>query len=197
MFCSTVSRDSALVSWKVRTTPRRATWWGLSLPRSRPSKDQVPVLGWSNPVSRLNSVVLPAPFGPISPVIPPRWTSRWSTATAVRPPKVRITPSTTTTGSGLATPTSHETLRSAAWASRRGCCPAGAGSPWVGVGSPGIEHHLSSIAEDALRPEDEQEHQPDPDEHESDLRDVGGGEHAFGDDSLVDQQPEAGVGELQ
>ena len=31
MFCSTVSRDSALVSWKVRTTPSRATWCGDEL----------------------------------------------------------------------------------------------------------------------------------------------------------------------
>ena len=57
------------------------------LAQSRPSKVQLPVLGWSNPVSRLNSVVLPAPFGPIRPVMPPRWISRWSTETAVRPPK--------------------------------------------------------------------------------------------------------------
>ncbi len=66
MFCSTVSRDSALVSWKVRTTPSRATWCGDIRPSDLPSKDQVPVLGWSNPVSRLNSVVLPAPLGPIT-----------------------------------------------------------------------------------------------------------------------------------
>ena len=79
MFSSTVSRDSALVSWKVRTTPSRATWCGDSLPSDWPSNDHVPVSGWSNPVSRLNSVVLPAPFGPIRPVMPPRWISRWST----------------------------------------------------------------------------------------------------------------------
>src|SRR5919205_3260690 len=201
MFCSTVSRDSALVSWKVRTTPCRATWCGAVRPMSRPSNVQVPVLGWSNPVSRLNSVVLPAPFGPIRPVIPPRWISRWSTATAVRPPKVRVMPSTTTTGSGLATPTSQGTSRRAAWASRRG-------APWpdavtpdavapVGVGSACIDHHLSSVAEDPLRPEDEQQHQPDADEHEADLRDVGGREQPRRDDPVVDQRAEPGVGELQ
>src|SRR3954466_1942817 len=180
---------------------------------SRPSNVQLPVFGWSNPVSRLNSVVLPAPFGPIRPVMPPRWISRWSTETAVRPPKVRVMLSTTTTGSGLATPTSHGRSRSAAWASRCGAPPWGkppsrpggkpGGSPApeavapCGVGSAGIEHHLSSVTEDPLRPEDQQQHEPDPDEHEAELRDVGRGEQPRGDDPVVDQQPEPRVGELQ
>src|SRR3954470_10391978 len=212
MFCSTVSRDSALVSWKVRTTPSRATWCGAVWPMSRPSNVQLPVFGWSNPVSRLNSVVLPAPLGPIRPVIPPRWISRWSTATAVRPPKVRVMPSTTTAGSGLATPTSHGRSRRAAWASRRGASPlrkAPASSGWypcaplpeavapAGVGSAGIDHHLSSVPEDPLWPEDQQQHQPDADEHEADLRHVGRGEQPRGDDAVVDEQPEPCVGELQ
>src|SRR4051812_18385581 len=211
MFCSTVSRDRALVSWKVRTTPRRATWCGESLPRSRPSKDQVPVLGWSNPVSRLNSVVLPAPLGPIRPVMPPRWISRWSTETAVRPPKDRVTSSTTMAGSGLATPTSQGRSLRAAWASRCGIRPAAdsrvgaaagvssgpaAWAPWA-VGSAGIEHHLSSVTEDALGTEHQQQHEPYADQDEADLRDVGGGEQRVGDGTVGDQRPQPGVGELQ
>src|SRR4051812_33917501 len=194
MFCSTVSRDSALVSWKVRTTPSRATWCGLSLARSRPSKDHVPELGWSNPVSRLNSVVFPAPLGPIRPVMPPRWISRWSTATAVSPPNVRVMPSSTMAGSGLPTPTSHGRSRRAAWASRRGAgrwwppsCAAGATpsgpaawEPWA-LGSAAIEHHLSSVTEDALGSEHQQQHEPDADQHEADLCDVGRGEQSLGD----------------
>ena len=180
MFCSTVSRDSALVSWNVRTTPSRATWCGDSRPRDRPSKVQVPVLGWSNPVSRLNSVVLPAPLGPISPVMPPRWISRWSTETAVSPPKVRVTLSTTIAGSGLATPTSQGRSASAFWASRAGGAVCGPGSAEAACepvfGSAGIEHHLSSVTEDALRSEDQQQHEPDADQHEADLGDVGGGQ---------------------
>src|SRR3954447_10115261 len=213
MFCSTVSRDSALVSWKVRTTPSRATWCGDSLPRSRPSNDQVPVLGWSNPVSRLNSVVLPAPLGPIRPVMPPRWISRWSTDTAVRPPKVRVTLSTTIAGSGLATPTSQGRSFSAAWANRCGTRPAAdsrvgafpAGETSSGraawepcePGSAGIEHHLSSVTEDALGTEHQQQHEPDADQDEADLRDVGGGEQRVGDGAVGDQRPQPGVGELQ
>src|SRR3954463_11686569 len=195
MFCSTVRRESALVSWNVRTTPSRATWCGLSLPSGRPSKDQVPVFGWSKPVSRLNSVVLPAPLGPIRPVMPPRCTSRWSTETAVSPPKDRVTLSTTIAGSGLATPISQGRSFSAAWASRCGMRPAadsavGAGrsgpaacAPWA-VGSAGIEHHLSSVAEDPLRAEHQQQHEPDADQDEADLCDVGGGEQRAGDDTV-------------
>src|SRR5688500_13806914 len=181
MFCSTVSRDSALVSWTVRTTPRRATWCGGSLPSGRPSKAHVPLLGWSKPVSRLNSVVLPAPLGPIRPVMPPRWTSRWSTDTAVRPPKVRVTPSTTIAGSGLAMPTSQGRSFSAAAARRRGAAgaeppPREAAVAPVGSCSARIEHHLSSVAEDALRPEDQQQHEAETDQDEADLRDVRGRE---------------------
>src|SRR3954462_6695790 len=166
MFCSTVRRESALVSWNVRTTPSRATWCGLSLPSGRPLNDQGPVFGWSKPVSRLNSVVLPGPVRPISPVMPPRWISRWSTDTAVSPPKVRATPSTTIAGSGLATPTSQGTSRSATCASRCGW-PADEAAVAPLGGSACIEHHLSSVTEDALRSEDQQEHEPEPDEHES------------------------------
>src|SRR3954469_21736496 len=213
MFCSTVSRDSALVSWKVRTTPSRATWCGASLPSERPSKDHVPVLGWSKPVSRLNSVVLPAPLGPIRPVMPPRCTSRWSTDTAVRPPNVRVTLSTTIAGSGLATPTSQGRSLSAAWASRCGTRPAAdsrvgapsaagrssgptACAPWAS-GSAGIEHHLSSVTEDALGTEHQQQHEPYADQDEADLRDVGGGEQRVRDGAVGDQRPQPGVGELQ
>ena len=57
-----------------------------------PSKDQSPASGLSKPVIRLKNVVLPAPLGPISAVIEPRWTSTRSTSTAVMPPKLRRTP---------------------------------------------------------------------------------------------------------
>ena len=41
-----------------------------------PSNAHVPASGLSKPVSRLNSVVLPAPFGPMSAVMAPRGISR-------------------------------------------------------------------------------------------------------------------------
>src|SRR3712207_3939257 len=150
--------------------------------------------------------ILPAPLGPIRPVMPPRWTSRWSTDTAVRPPKVRVTPSTTMAGSGLATPTSQGRSRSAARASRRGAPPVAAGSRdaacapceagWPGVWSAGIEHHLSSVTEDALWSEDQQQHEPEPDEHEPELSHVGRREQVLGDHTVADERTQSGVGEL-
>ena len=84
----TVMRLSALVSWNVRTIPARATRAAETPPSDRPSNVHVPVLGLSNPVSRLKSVVLPAPLGPIRAVMAPRWTSMWSTSTASMPPNM-------------------------------------------------------------------------------------------------------------
>ena len=46
-----------------------------------------PASGSSKPVIRLKNVVLPAPLGPISAVISPRWISACSTSTATSPPK--------------------------------------------------------------------------------------------------------------
>src|SRR3954453_2467457 len=117
---------------------------------SRPSDVQLPVFGWSNPVSRLNSVVLPAPFGPMRPVMPPRWISRWSTETAVRPPNVRRTPSTTTIGSGLATPISHGRSLGAAWAPRLGASPDGHARS---VSEPPVAGPGVGVAPDAVAPD--------------------------------------------
>ena len=86
MFSMTVSLDSTLVSWNVRTMPIRDTLYAGTLFSEVPLKDQVPSLGRSKPVSRLKKVVLPAPLGPISAVMTPRWISTCCTSTAVRPP---------------------------------------------------------------------------------------------------------------
>src|SRR5581483_3780393 len=110
---------------------------------SLPSKRHWPRFGLSKPVSRLNSVVLPAPFGPISAVIAPRCTSRWSTSTATRPPKLRCTPSATSSGSGFA-------------------APGSAATPSVHAARVGVsavtDQRLSSIAEDPLWSEDHEQH---------------------------------------
>src|SRR4051812_12519981 len=120
----------------------------------------------------------------------PRWISRCSTSTAVRPPKVRRIPFTTTTGSGLAAPGSGGTDCKAIRHSRIDLfSPApGSGTPgWdvspaaptslgatpeerrsVGKLSVGIERHLPSITEDALRPVDHQQHQHQSDQHQPD-----------------------------
>ena len=104
MLSSTVSRASALVSWNVRTIPRRAMRYDVSPSSVSPSNDHVPELGLSKPVSRLKNVVLPAPLGPMSAVMAPRSTSQWSTLTAVRPPNRRVMLSATRIGSFFGTP---------------------------------------------------------------------------------------------
>src|SRR6266446_3879810 len=53
-----------------------------------PSKRMAPASARRNPVMRLAAVLLPAPFGPMSPVILPRATVKEQSSTARRPPKV-------------------------------------------------------------------------------------------------------------
>ena len=133
MFSSTVSRARDLVSWNVRTIPRRAMRYEVSPWSDSPSNDHVPELGLSKPVSRLKYVVFPAPLGPMSAVMAPRSISQWSTLTAVRPPKRRVMPSETRIGSFLATPgcCSMPPKRSSASFVNAGCavmtptCPGG------------------------------------------------------------------------
>ncbi|MNT86012.1 hypothetical protein D3C72_2262520 [compost metagenome] len=51
--------------WNERTSPMRATLSGGVRVMSVPSRVMVPAEGCRNLVSRLKTVVLPAPFGPI------------------------------------------------------------------------------------------------------------------------------------
>ena len=51
------------------------------------SKKTFPEVGSSTPAITLNRVVLPAPLGPIRPVIVPRSISRVAPSTAWNPPK--------------------------------------------------------------------------------------------------------------
>src|SRR5690606_19920883 len=74
--------------WKVRPSPRRAR---ADTPRpvmSLPRKRIVPALGFSVPLIWWISVVLPAPFGPISAWISPGLRSRLTLSVAFRPPKL-------------------------------------------------------------------------------------------------------------
>ena len=77
---------------------RSCRGWRRRRTSARPCRAEV---GRSKPVIRLKNVVLPAPLGPISAVMMPRCTSRWSTSTAVMPPNCRTMLSTTRIGSGL------------------------------------------------------------------------------------------------
>src|SRR5208282_501340 len=67
--------------------PRTAIRCGLRSLRCSPSNLNSPASGAYNPVSTLNSVVLPAPLGPIRPNIALRAIFRLTSASAVTPPK--------------------------------------------------------------------------------------------------------------
>src|SRR5262249_27856712 len=80
--------------WKVRASPRWHTWRRLSPRVDTPSKRTSPTSVARNPEMRWNSVVLPAPFGPMSPTISPGATSKLTPETACSPPKRLRTPTT-------------------------------------------------------------------------------------------------------
>ena len=73
--------------WKVRAMPALLTCTVFMLWVSTPSSRTVPRVGWYTLVSRLNTVVLPAPLGPIRPAISVRPMAMLNSLTAVRPPK--------------------------------------------------------------------------------------------------------------
>src|SRR5215211_474835 len=115
-----------------------------------------PASACSKPVSTLNRVVLPAPFGPMRAMIRPSGTSRCSTSVARRPPNERRTCSATRIGSVTpAGPVSAVMLVSRA-------------SPSTSVTSGLLDQRLGAAAEQPLRPEDHQQHEHEPDEREPD-----------------------------
>ena len=65
------SRLNSRVTWNVRPRPRCPRFHGGSLSIRLPSKVISPASAGMLPVTRLNSVVLPEPFGPMSAVIVP------------------------------------------------------------------------------------------------------------------------------
>src|SRR5262245_61810726 len=176
MFSRTVSLVSALVSWNVRTMPARATWWAGTPDIDLPLNIHEPASAVSKPVSWLKNVVLPAPLGPMRAVIEPRWTSRWATSTAVRPPNRRMTPSATRIGSGLGTPGSPGSPSKAASA-----------AAFFDVVSACIERDLPLVTEDTLRPEDEKQHEAQPHEHEPHRADLVHRHDRRGDDPGSDR----------
>src|SRR5918998_3741620 len=190
MFSITVRRDSALVSWKVRTMPFCATRWAGSPRRGLPSSDHTPVLGLSKPVSRLNSVVLPAPFGPIRPVMTPRWNSMWSTLTALRRPKRRVSPSATRMGSVLRAPGSSGTPSNASTLIFVNPEVAPVWVVSVIARSPGRQGDLSPVAEDALWPEHHEQDEAQAHEHEPHLADLHPAQDAVGDLVVLDRLPQ-------
>jgi hypothetical protein len=71
MFSSTVSDPNASSRWNVRAIPCRARRCVGVCVMSFPLRNTRPAVGFCKPVMTLNSVVFPAPFGPISAVTCP------------------------------------------------------------------------------------------------------------------------------
>ena len=91
---STLSPGNGRTIWKVRAMPRRHTasagrpWTGS------PANVIEPPFGAMAPAIMLNSVVLPAPFGPMTAKIAPCGTAKLTRSTATRPRKRLLRPST-------------------------------------------------------------------------------------------------------
>ena len=73
--------------WKVRAIPALFTAIVSIFAVSSPHSLIEPLLGLYTFVSILNTVVLPAPLGPINPTISSGYTTRFKSLTAVKPPK--------------------------------------------------------------------------------------------------------------
>src|SRR5215472_6205387 len=84
-FSSTDNRRKPRAIWKVRTRPRRVIRCGGSPVMSWPSKRTRPASGGMRPETQWKSVVFPAPFGPMSPVMVPASTSRSTPLSAWTP----------------------------------------------------------------------------------------------------------------
>ena len=90
---STVRSGNGRTIWNVRARPRAADVLGRLRRRcAAPSKRMSPASGLNTPAMRLNSVVLPAPFGPMTAKISPGATASDTSSTATSPRKRFVTP---------------------------------------------------------------------------------------------------------
>src|ERR1700683_3023747 len=88
---STLSRtlisSNVMGTWKVRPIPARACASGDARVKSLPSNKIRPPVGSVSPARQLKKVDLPAPLGPIRPMISPSSTVRSAPPTAQKSPK--------------------------------------------------------------------------------------------------------------
>ena len=85
-FSSTDSPARSRLIWNVRATPFLVIRCGGRPSIRAPSNRMAPASGRCRPLIRLNTVVLPAPFGPISAVMLPCATANEQPSTARMPP---------------------------------------------------------------------------------------------------------------
>src|SRR6266852_4612734 len=90
-FSSTDMPSNVCGTWNVRASPRRARASGGMLVMSWPSNKTLPEVDSRSPVRQLNSVDLPAPFGPIRPRMSPCASVTEAASTALKLPKAFVT----------------------------------------------------------------------------------------------------------
>ena len=86
-FSRTVIERNSCAIWNVRRRPFAKSSWGGRPVTSSPAISTRPAVGRSTPATTLKRVVLPAPFGPMSPVIEPSAIDSEAPSTARNPPK--------------------------------------------------------------------------------------------------------------
>src|SRR5215469_13710775 len=97
--------------WKVRPMPSRACASGDARVTSMPSNRTDPALGTRSPARQLKNVDLPAPFGPISPMMSPSATSRSASETARKLPNNCVTERASSSMAGLQLSGCHARLQ--------------------------------------------------------------------------------------
>src|SRR6516162_4525784 len=97
-FSNAVSSGNSPPFWNVLRAPRADISCGVSPAISSPRKRILPLSATTLPDTALNSVVLPAPFGPIRAQISPACRSNETPPTATRPPKRTVTSRTRSSG---------------------------------------------------------------------------------------------------
>ena len=118
---STVSFGKRLVTWNVRAMPSAVRRWLAQLVMSSPLSRTSPELAGNTPVTTLNSVVLPAPFGPMIALRSPGKMLMLTSWTARNPPKLLDRPFSSRTACRALT-------RNTCKAENRGCRAAASGT---------------------------------------------------------------------
>ncbi len=95
---STVNFGNKLVTWKVRAMPKAVRRWLGQSVTSWPNSSTCPEVTGYMPVMRLNSVVLPAPLGPIMALRSPGMMRSVTSRVACRPPKLLLSPLSSSAG---------------------------------------------------------------------------------------------------
>ena len=86
-FSQTVISRNRRTPWNVLPIPSRQIWAAVMCVIEPPRNRTSPDVGRVNPVTRLKTVVLPAPFGPMMPSISPDAQAMSTSSRARRPPK--------------------------------------------------------------------------------------------------------------